>query len=1135
MQARSRLKFYAWVLLIAGCTSAAFAQFTSGLQGTVEDAGGAAIGKANLQLTNDATATTVFATADAAGNFRFVDLAPGAYTLKISAAGFSKTETHITLLTEQSLNLPPIQLKVGATTESVTVTTEEPVVDTADSRNEMTLENSGVAELPVAGRNLVTLTTLAPGVAGLGTMGGGVPGGAGTPGSGVDNYSTETQVDASANGQGQNSNMYVIDGLDVTSGIRQGVLNLTPNPESIQETSIQVNTYSSEYTRATGVEEVMTTKSGSDRFHGSAADWYFTEQMYAKTHFFSGTAAGKYYPFHANNMSGAVGGPIIPRKQFYFFFAVEPLRSAAATNSSITFADPAFLAWAKTNYPNTVGTSVLNTYLPVHVGGVQVVQTGSSITGCGTPATNNLPCSLSLLDTGNFSAAAIRNGTQYFGRIDKIFKNDTIYGSFYRTLLTYGTPSAIPAFSALNNNWQIAAQVNEVHNFRPGTINEAIFGVNRVEGVLGSGAQNYTVPSISVVGVSTEGGQAFGTGFAQGDFIQHNYHWRDVLTHIHGAHSLRFGYEGWFGDDVEPFQGPYSQPTFSFNNLLTLAQDAPASENHVMYNPITGVPDLWSWDAASRTWGLFAEDTWKAKKNLTLTLGLRWDDSGNPWSKSPSTVFGNFYLGPGQTYNQQVANGFAKATHNALNHAVTDLLSPRIGFAWDATGRGDTVVHGGFGIFNNWLTQANVQEEFRGSPPGDIIPTFTAGTATPPVFKLGTSSKPPFGFTYPALAGSPICPTLGPSGCLNAQGGIVGAGNLIGGINPNLLSPKADIWSATLEQKVGKDFAASVGYAGSHSYNLIADENAPGAVQYGSDINAFSGDLFTKQQAVRLNQSFGVIAYGTNDRYANYESIFFDFKGRFARNGFVDASYTHSESKDDSGYYPPENAPSTYYGPSPWDAPNRFSLSFNYEIPGLVRGAGALGILTSGWGASGTSIYQTGYPTTVTTNAEFAPICKDGTNPAKTGIWCSASNPAVSYYGGAVGGGDYTADGDDFRNGIGDARPDVSSYTEGNSKSAYLNGAISTSQFSAPATFGAVGNEKTNQFREPNFIETDTSFYKVTKLREGLDFQVRFEFFDLFNRVNLSGFDSNLPDGNFGKAQTQQLPRNWQLGGRFTF
>jgi hypothetical protein len=138
----------------------------------------------------------------------------------------------------------PIALKIGSVSEAVTITTEAPTVDTADSRTQLTIENQAVAQLPIIGRNLVTIVTVAPGVSGLGTSS------PGRPASGVDNFSTEEQVDASANGQGQNNNQYVVDGLDVTSGIRQGVLNLTPQPEAIQETSIQVNTFSSEYSRA---------------------------------------------------------------------------------------------------------------------------------------------------------------------------------------------------------------------------------------------------------------------------------------------------------------------------------------------------------------------------------------------------------------------------------------------------------------------------------------------------------------------------------------------------------------------------------------------------------------------------------------------------------------------------------------------------------------------------------------------------------------------------------------------------------------------------------------------------------------------------------------------------------------------
>src|SRR5438874_925558 len=426
----ANLRFATLAFLFFSC-SLSYAQFTGNIQGTVQDPSGAGIAKAKIELVNTATRVVAIATSDSAGNYRFVSLAPGSYKITAEAPGFSKVAAQVTLLTEQNLDVP-LQLKVGAATETVTVTTEAPVVDTADSRNELTLDNAGVAELPVAGRNLVTLTTLAPGVSGLGTTGGGQPGRAGTPGSGVDNYSTETQVDASANGQGQMSNMYVIDGLDVTSGIRQGVLNLTPNPESIQETSVQVNTYSSEYSRGTGVQEVMTTKSGSEQFHGEVADWFYYQNMFATTHF----TGSKYLPFHGNNMSFSIGGPIIPHHQFFFYFAVEPLRSALATNSSITFADPQFTAFAQQNFPNTVGTHILTTYVPTNVSGVGVNKTASDVlgtggAGCNTAATSFIPCGLPMIDVGNFSAPQIRNGTQYFVRIDKAFKNDRIYGSFY--------------------------------------------------------------------------------------------------------------------------------------------------------------------------------------------------------------------------------------------------------------------------------------------------------------------------------------------------------------------------------------------------------------------------------------------------------------------------------------------------------------------------------------------------------------------------------------------------------------------------------------------------------------------------------------------------------------------------------
>lgn len=1121
MMSRRSIWLCSTILVITA--SAALAQFTASIQGDVKDPSGAGVAKAKIELVNTATGATAVATSDESGNYSFVSLAPGRYKITAESAGFSRSEADVTLLTAQNLNVP-ITFKVGSTSESVVVTAEAPIVDTADSRTQLTIENRAVAQLPIIGRNLVTLVTMAPGVSGLGTST------SGSPASGVDNYSTEEQVDASANGQGQNNNQYVVDGLDVTSGIRQGVLNLTPQPESIQETSIQVNTFSSEYSRAAGLQTMFTTRSGTDKFHGSAADWFNYQGMYANQHFVS-SSESPYKPFHSNNMDFAIGGPIIPHHNSFFYFAVEPLRSSSSAGGSVTFAAPEFINFAQAAYPNTVGTHVLSTYLPSGVGGTTVLQTaqdvfGSDPGGCGITVTQNgVPCTLPVIDQGSFGATSIRNGTQYFARIDQGFKSDRIYVSLYRTLLLTGAPSSMPQFSALNNTWQVAGQATWTHTFSPNTLNDFTAGLSRVEGVLGSGAKDYTVPSISVNGINADSGQAYGVGFAQGDFIQHNYHWRDVLTHVKGTHTLKFGYEGWYGDDVEPFQGPWSQPKFSFGNLLTLAQDAPANESGVMYNPATGQQQLWNWDAASRTFGLFVQDTWKARRNLTLTLGLRYDDSGNPWSKSDATVFGNFYLGTGVTQQEQIANGYAKATHNALLHSVNNLFSPRLGLAWDPTGKGDWVVRGGFGIYNNWLTSANVQEEFRGSPPGLVLPTFFAGgtaSAQAPIFVLGNSSKPPFGFIFPTFG-----PGTGPNpqsgGGLNSQGGVVGAGFAIGGINPLLKSPKSNIWSASVERKLGSYFAATVGYSGSHSYDIVGNGNSIGNVSYGVDINVLPNDLLIHNSVAptRLNPSFGSISYADNDRYGNYNAIYFDVKGRFSR-GYVDASYTRSSSKDDGLAYPSPLNPAQYYAPSIFDVPNRFSLSFNYSIKGLNGGKGAVGYITGGWGISGTSIFQSGYPMTASNFNAYVPVC----DPTNANPCPSAANPATGY---APGSGDYNADGNNLD------YVDASSYHQSTNNRDWLTGAIPKSNFSVP-TFGTGGgNEKPMQFRQPNFIETNVNFYKDTKITERVNFQFRFELFNLFNRANYANVDTNFPDGNFGAATGSHEPRFWQLGGKISF
>ena len=1081
------MRSFLGVLGLLLAPAAAYAQYTANIQGVVEDPSAAGIASARIEVLNLATQVSAATTADGSGNYRFLSLAPGSYKVTAEAQGFKRAEQTVTLQTNQTLNLP-IRLEVGALEETVTVSGETPLVNVAETRNQLTLETESLQDLPMPGRSFIGLVTQAPGVSGLGTMGGGQPGGAGTPGSGVDNYSTETAVDASANGQGTVANKFIIDGLNVTSGIRQGVLNLTPNPDTIQETSIQVNTFTSEYGGGSSIQMISTTKSGSERFHGLVSDYYNNDSMYANTVFMG--PDDEYNPFHSNNFSAAVGGPIVPKKQIFFFFAVEPLRSSASTgNQTVFFPDPEFASWARQVYPNTFGTKILNTYVPTGLANTSVSQRASNIfpTTCGTAATSNLPCSTAMISSGVFNSSSFRDGDQYFLRVDKSFTNDRIYGSFFRTLLNYGGPNVIPQFSTTNHNTQYAFQLNHTHVFSPSTLNEVIFASNRIEGFIGE-TGDFTIPNIGVTGVSV----GYGVGFAQGNFIQHTYQWRDVLTHVRGSHVLKFGYEGWFGDDVEPFQGPWSHPSFAFDNLLKLAQDAPHTQGSVMYDPIAGQQKLWEWNAASRTWGAFVQDTWKARRDLTVTLGFRYDDQGNPWTRSDTTVFGNFYLGQGGTVEEQIANGSARPSDKALKRSPK-AFNPRAGFAWDVGGDGKTVVRGGAGAYANWLTSANVQEQYRGNPPGLILPTFFEGTSTPPVFVQGTNDTPPFGFAFPPLAGSPLCPT---APCLDEKGGIRGAQFPIGGINPELESPTAYIFMTAVERQLGRSVSGSIIYSGSHTVNGVGNGNQAGLVSYGVDINARAGDLLDKPPGsppTRINSSFGSILYADNDRVANYNGITFDLRGR-GKGFFFDGSYTYSKSKDDMGAYPTAVNPHQFYGPSPWDAPHRISLTGNYQFPD----GRTLKWLTSGWGVSGISIYQSGYPMTVFTSAPFS------------------------------AGGDYNADGDN------NDYPDVSDYSQGDSFEDYLtNGVFSPGQFTAPVP-GTNGNQKTGQFRQPDFLQTDLAFFKKTAIGRGMDVQVRFEFYNIFNRKNLY-LSNDLSSPGFGKAISQQLPRWWQFGARLTF
>ncbi len=1089
-----------WTLILPLfiCSQLAFGQYSSNLQGQVTDPSGAVVPGATVQLTSVATQVSQSLTTDPGGNYRFNSLAPGDYQATVSASGFDTEVVKLTLQTGQTVNLP-VTLTLAGTRQTVEVSSRAALLDTADSRLEATIGSQELHTLPLQGRNFLGLASVTPGVTGLGVIVGSSPGScsSGLASTIPDNFATELPVEASANGKTLLSNMFLLDGLDVTSNIDGGNLNLTPNPDSIQEVTTETNDFSVEYGRNSSIVIKMTTKSGADQYHGSLSDFFSDQHLWARSEF-TGPA---YASFLSNNFSGSIGGPVIPGRHTYFFFSMEPLRSTFSTgNQAYTFEDPQFVNWAQQNFPNSLGTKLLTSYpIKTSASGV-VAETGQDIFPgtCGTAAIANLPCNLAMIDSGTFEASPYRNGLEWNTRIDTYFAKDRLYGNFYRMTHDDQSPSIRTGFDSTNRYTSTSLQLNETHTFSSRTLNEAMFGLARVEGFC-CRTTHHTVPSVSVVGM----GAGFGVGFADGDFIQHNYRWRDVLTMVRGTHTFKFGYDGWHGDDVALFATAFSIPNFQFNNLLELVQDNPYLETNLAYDPLTGQAAKGNYLYAKTSHGAFVQDIWKTKPNLTLTLGIRWDNYGNPYPES-GTVLANFFFGSGSTQAEQVTNGVMKQIRHVYSSSING-YSPRIGVAWDPTGKGTWAVRGGFGVYHDWMTLGADENNLKGNPPGFIFPTFLRGTTTLPIFALGASNTYPFGFPYPTL----------PPTTLDAHGGLVGDQLAVGAINLNLGAPRTYNYSVSVEHRLPGQLIASAGYSGSHSYDQLTGCGVRQGCE-GTDINRFAGDLIIHNNVLtRLNPSFGSIQYTTNGVNTAYNALILSLEKRYSSRGVFTASYTRSSSWWNGGFYPDQTNISQYWQPSLFNAPNRLSFSGTYSLGAPNIASRPLAYLARGWEFSSTTILQGGYPFTVYTGAPFQPTFDANGN-------VNGLEP---------GSGDFNGDGYnyDFPN-----APSFGYKIANRSRQAYLNGLFPVSAFPVPA-LGTEGNLKPGRFTGPGFAGVDFGLIKNNPITERVGLQLRFEFFNILNHPNLNGVDGNLADATFAQSTSVFNPRWLQIGVKLSF
>jgi hypothetical protein len=1089
-----RQRCYVWSLLVAvgvglATASPARAQYSSSIQGVVEDQSGAVVPGATVTARNLDTQITATAVTNEAGVYRLSSLAPGNYELTVELSGFQPAKSEVRLVTAQTAGVNLTLVPAGAT-EQATVVGQSETFNTAETRVQTTIKTEALQELPLQGRNFLGLVALGSGITGHGAVGGGAPADA------PDNFSTEKTVEASGNGRNQSGNQFTLDGLNVTSNILQGTANLSPNPDSVQEVAIQTNTFSVEQGRGSSVQVAITTKSGSNEFHGTGSYFFTNENLRARTFFTT-----KYEPFSKHDMSGTFGGPILKNRTF-FFGSVQPLRSRVSQATSvITFETPEFVSYATGKYPGTIGTSLLNDYPIDRVETTGGIQTARDIFGlvCGTPATDNIPCDLPMVAEGRFKPSPFRNAIQYSGRVDHYLRrsNDRLYFNFYKVDLDTEQIGRRKTFYGVNNNNTSAYQAAWLHIFAPTLLNEFSYGQIRVQGSQGdSPGIPFRVPTINIAYQNT----GIDAGWGPATFIQHNYNWRDVVTWVRGAHSLKMGGEVWMGDDDARFRAPYERPTFQFNNLLDLVRDAPYQESGVNYDPITGQVANGAYRHLLNTIGAFVQDEWKVRANLTVTMGMRWDDYGNP-HPDDNTTMGNVFLGSGATLAEQFANASVRQVDAVYKNRLRQNFSPRGAVAWSPGAAAHWLIRGGLGLYHNWIPLGEANR-VRQNPPGLVTPTFRVGDPIEPIFSVGTSDRPPFGFDYPAI----------PAGQLDENGGIVGARPGAGGIDRDISADSTVIYTVGVERRLPRQIVAGVAYSGSHTWNGL----------YGSDYNRFAGDLLDGSLD-RLNPSFGTIFYELNANKMYYNALILSARQDIGRSSFT-ANYTFSKVEDygqagtrvnrDPGYATPttDNL-AQYRAPADWDVRHRFAFAESYMLPDLQDRSAFVQRLLGGWQITGTGILQTGTPFTVFSDAPFSPIRNaDG---VVVGLLRNS--------------GDYNADGVNYD--FPDAPSNVPSSFD---RSDYVNGVFPAAAFPLPAA-GQEGNLKRSSFRNPGFINIDMSLIKNNKIAERINAQFRFEVFNVLNRTNLAGVNGNLASAVFGRSTSTYDPRIIQLGVRVTF
>jgi len=1150
MRLRSHLSIGLFVVL-SYIVAVATAQAQAGkaeLTGSVRDQNDAAIAQARVAVTETATSQTYSATVNGNGDYTITNLKPGSYSLAIEADGFKRfVREGIRLATGERVRVD-VELQPGAVAESVTVTQDASLLRTESGSLGQVIRNRKIVDIPLNGRNFLSLVTLSSGVA-------------------QPPPTTAGPSFPRINGGRPRTNEYLFDGISVLQP-EPGQVAFFPIVEAIQEFKVEVNSPSAEFGRFNGGVVNLTTKSGANDFHGSAFEFFRNEHLNARNLFAPATAANPNKPvFRRNQFGFVVGGPIIKDKTFFFgdYQGTRQLLARVRISTVPTLAQRSgnfssslgalLYSQANGSISTTVTANPVNVIdtngntIQARVGQIFRPSDHRAYAGNLIPTNTFDPVAAALLQryprptasgaANNFTRIGNEpdNQDQFDFRLDHRFSaSDQIFGRFSYakdvtspvTPLPDGSGNITSGITGPTDTRAVSIASNYVHVFNPRLLNELRIGYTRrknerqatqldaapsqslgIPGIPTNGAFQNTLPTFAIGGFQQLGLSAN----TASDFCTDVTEIFDAFSNQRGRHSLKFGLD-WRWERLDVIQPPSPTGNFNFSTLFTNSQALPtigtalsSFSGNALASFLLGQVQTFSIDIQQNVsrprahiQEYFVQDDFKASSRLTINAGVRYT------LNFPSTEANN----QGAVFNLQTQkldylgqNGFGESARRL--HKLD--FGPRLGIAYRLNDK--TVVRTGYGL--TWIEMAGITTPFT-TPQFPFIQTVSQRTLDniTPAFVLSTG---------PSVAPIPLTPDAG-------------LGQGVFSADANLGSGYVQQWNVAVQRELTRNMVVEVAYAGSKithvgipdtSINqLTAGQLGMGAALLVRVPNPFFGQIprssslgdptITVAQLLKPFPRFTAVSlYRNNVGNTNYNALQAKLEQRFSQSLSFLVSYTRSKLIDEASSVfdasiltgPIANFPvadsfnrKLERDLSNGDIPNVFVASFTYDLP-FGKGRrfnphGVAGALLNNFELAGVVILQSGIPIAVTQATNFNAFAGFGTQ--RPNLIANPNLPASQQ---------------------------------------------TTAQFFNTAAFAAapqftIGTSSRNPVRGPHYRNADIALIKRVAFRETKNLELRLEAFNLTNTPPLGAPNAVLGPG-FGSITSAGDPRVIQLGVKLNF